>query len=504
MVSHNTSHRHHTAGYTLILVAALLIAFAAISAVTLRDKANTEASHQSSDTHMKLEVIRTALERYHATNGELPCPAPLNIAANPVDMNYGAPADCSLAAPAGITEVSSTNVWVGMVPFRVIGVSPDTVLDNWGNKIMYAIDNDLAGAPTNIDVEDASGNAIGSYQYAIYSLGADGVGAWAANATAVATGCSSSATDLREENCDDDTLFIDTPILSSSSVEASEYFDDTILYASHLGSGVITCPTDTLSWGAGCSAEFTSIVDGATSPTTSNIAAGYNGNATAYCNAGTWDTPAGTCTAAGASCTASSGSTKYWDASASGCYGYLPTSLTDGNSDTINNLNGYLTGHITVSCSSGTYVYSGAMCECFVAGTQITLADGSSKNIEELAVGDVLKGHEGDNTVLTIRKIPVETRTSYGFNGGKAFVTGGHPFYTKDGWKAVDPALTGKEGHDVLTGKLEVGDEILREDGSYLRIESIKSETLTNSFVYNPSVGGDDTYYADGYLVHNK
>ncbi len=268
-------------------------------------------------------------------------------------------------------------------------------------------------------------------------------------------------------------------------------------------SGVSSCATSTLSWGAGCSASFASITSGSVSPSTANTAGGYTGSATASCSGTTWSTPSGTCAASG-SCTASSGSVKYWDNAASGCYGYIPTSMSDGSSSTIGNLNGYLDGQMNVSCSSGTYVYGSNYCNCFIADTMITMADGSTKAIQELAVGDVVKGHTGNNTVITIREIPVESRTSYGFNGEKPFVTGGHPFYTKDGWKAVDPAMTGEEGHDVITGKLEVGDEILREDGSYMLIDSIGSEVIENTHVYNPSVDGDDTYYADGYLVHNK
>ncbi len=343
---------HRTGGYTLILVAALLVAFAAISAVTLRDKANTQVSQQNSDTHAKLDVIRVALERYHTANGELPCPAPLNIAADVNDADYGSPADCSAAAPTGITEIISSDVWVGMVPFRVIGVSPDTVIDAAGNKIMYAIDTDLAGAPTNINMEDASGNAIGSYQYAIYSLGADGLGAWPATATSVLAICASSASELREENCDDDTLFVSTPILSGASIEASEYFDDSILYASHSGSGAVTCPTDTLSWGGGCEAEFTSIADGVTSPTTSNTVAGYSGDATAYCNAGAWDTPTGTCTVVPSmGCGASQCDSV--DLGMSGC-----CYNTGYEVDT------YGAGCRTYRCSSGTWVDVGAPALC--------------------------------------------------------------------------------------------------------------------------------------------
>jgi hypothetical protein len=80
----------------------------------------------------------------------------------------------------------------------------------------------------------------------------------------------------------------------------------------------------------------------------------------------------------------------------------------------------------------------------------ITMANGSTKPIRDLAVGDMVRGKSGINRVIAIPKRHTE-QTIYGFNGGKAFVTGGHPFYTREGWKAIDPSLTPSEKHNVRT-----------------------------------------------------
>lgn len=131
------------------------------------------------------------------------------------------------------------------------------------------------------------------------------------------------------------------------------------------------------------------------------------------------------------------------------------------------------------------------------------MADGSKKPISQLRVGDKVRGAKGINTVQRVAT-PLVNKPIYAFNGGKGFVTAGHPFMTRDGWKAIDPLHTPNEGHGVKTSKLEIGDEILREDGATLKIDSIDVKGNGKRTVYNPSVDGDNTYYANGLLAHNK
>ncbi len=141
---------------------------------------------------------------------------------------------------------------------------------------------------------------------------------------------------------------------------------------------------------------------------------------------------------------------------------------------------------------------------CFVGETPVTMADGTVKRIDELQIGDAVRGRSGINHVLRTT-VHTTDETLYGFNGGKAFVTGGHPFWTQDGWKAVDPSLTAKEYHNVTTAKLEVGDTLFLDDGATLVIASIDQDNSGGmQQVFNPVMNGDNTYYANRFLVHNK
>ena len=149
---------------------------------------------------------------------------------------------------------------------------------------------------------------------------------------------------------------------------------------------------------------------------------------------------------------------------------------------------------------------------CFVAGCEVTLADGTKKKIEDVVVGDILKGHTNINRVIDLDRAildsPVRKPILYGFNGGKKFVTAEHPFMTVDGWKAVNPDETMRlEPHLAYLniGSLAVGDKIVLEDKSLLTIESIEEYVdQEQQIVYNFFLDGDHTYFVDGMLVHNK
>lgn len=150
---------------------------------------------------------------------------------------------------------------------------------------------------------------------------------------------------------------------------------------------------------------------------------------------------------------------------------------------------------------------------CFVKGVIVTLANGSKMAIEDVAVGDFVLGQNGPNQVIAYDRpqliIPdVRDGTLYGINGAEKFMTSEHPVMTKAGWKAIDQENAKKfEPHlsDVLVGNLEVGDELVMEDGTYTLISSIEKYTdQPQQQLYNFMLDGDHTYYVNGILVHNK
>jgi hypothetical protein len=147
---------------------------------------------------------------------------------------------------------------------------------------------------------------------------------------------------------------------------------------------------------------------------------------------------------------------------------------------------------------------------CFIAGTKVRMADGTDRNIEDVVVGDVVKGHNGDNTVIKLDWVTLGDRKLYTFNDSEHyFFTSEHPFMTEEGWKSVKPEKTkerdGDELYKELKGELTVGDKLVTSDGS-IEITDIKSKEINNPEMplYNFHISNDKSYIADNYVVHNK
>lgn len=153
----------------------------------------------------------------------------------------------------------------------------------------------------------------------------------------------------------------------------------------------------------------------------------------------------------------------------------------------------------TVSCGINThYPREGCMSE----GTQITMADGTTKNVEDVKIDDMVKGNEGPAKVLATTRFTQTKDSFYSINGGQATFTIEHPVLTKRGWKSVDPKITStKNSQTKVIGKLEVGDKVLTKDGEVevKSIEKVESEGTVSA--YNLKVGGDGSIIANGFII---
>lgn len=123
---------------------------------------------------------------------------------------------------------------------------------------------------------------------------------------------------------------------------------------------------------------------------------------------------------------------------------------------------------------------------CFLAGT-LVLTEKGEVPIEDLQIGDrvIVPGAESSEVVRTHRVIQGE----YFVLNGSTRVTGTHPFLTDRGWVTAEDLRVG----DILVGT--------GEDAKL--VVSIERRTA-GIRAYNIEVGGNHTFLADGYLVHNK
>lgn len=140
--------------------------------------------------------------------------------------------------------------------------------------------------------------------------------------------------------------------------------------------------------------------------------------------------------------------------------------------------------------------------DCFLADTRILMSDGSEKRIAEVEVGDVVMGEGGSLNTVTEAQSFDKIDAVYKINDGDYFVTGGHPFKTTNGWKAMRPTAVAASHVELGVTELNVGDEMIKREGT----ETVFAITFMERpvTVYNLAVDGNDTFFANGYLVHNK
>jgi len=127
-----------------------------------------------------------------------------------------------------------------------------------------------------------------------------------------------------------------------------------------------------------------------------------------------------------------------------------------------------------------------------MAGTPVTMADGSTKPVEQIKVGDMVMSY--DESTGFMKPAPVVavhapfTADSYFVINGTVRVTATHPFFSSGGW--------------INTQDLKVGDRLTGSDGSTTIATIEKVEEPARA--YNFQVGDGGTYLAAGIVVHNK
>ncbi|MBI4235105.1 Ig-like domain-containing protein [Candidatus Peregrinibacteria bacterium] len=129
---------------------------------------------------------------------------------------------------------------------------------------------------------------------------------------------------------------------------------------------------------------------------------------------------------------------------------------------------------------------------CFLAGTQILMADGRPKNIEDVVVGDYILTKEsyvsGELVPALVAKLYRENVSEYFVVNEKLRLTAEHIIFLNGRWQRA--------------AKLKVGDVMLYKDGGEIEVASLRTvrEEVT---VYNFEVEKYHTYFADGFYVHN-
>jgi intein/homing endonuclease len=149
---------------------------------------------------------------------------------------------------------------------------------------------------------------------------------------------------------------------------------------------------------------------------------------------------------------------------------------------------------------------------CFVAGTMITLADGSMKKIEDVVAGDVVSTFDlvsntkTENVVNAVLSKSVNEIVEYKLDNGEVLkCTLDHPIFVEGkGWSSFNSDLS-NEMYSLETSvkQIEIGDKVKLLNGDSQIVDIIKHNEET--IVYNlQDIENNHNFFANNILVHNR
>jgi RHS repeat-associated protein len=154
---------------------------------------------------------------------------------------------------------------------------------------------------------------------------------------------------------------------------------------------------------------------------------------------------------------------------------------------------------------------------CFCADTQIEMADGSKKLIQEVVKGDQVVSYSFPDLNINSATV-IETHSPTKTELARIEIgevinnnTLDHPYFVVGkGWASVRPEQTMSRYEafrGVTVSELEVGDQCLRLTSRgivQVAIRGMQIYEVNETAVYNFRVEGTGCYFANGILVHNK
>ena len=187
------------------------------------------------------------------------------------------------------------------------------------------------------------------------------------------------------------------------------------------------------------------------------------------------------------------------------------TPASDGRSAIVK---GIAYGNATISVTGGAQcsVFVDVPACCFDAGSQVLMANGKTKNIEEVKDGDMvmsLNEDTGEFVSQEVKKIITKHNSDDLVyvnlsNGERIGMRAYHPLLTTEGYKSLRPdfAETTMEAGEKVE-LLRVGDTLVgyKENVAVISIE--ERPEIENYNTYNLAIEGYHNYIVNGIVVHN-
>eukprot|EP00794_Sanderia_malayensis_P010111 gene10111-biopygen8306 len=151
---------------------------------------------------------------------------------------------------------------------------------------------------------------------------------------------------------------------------------------------------------------------------------------------------------------------------------------------------------------------------CFIAGTMVLQENNRCISIEHLEENDKIVGWHGNTGMVSSEKPGLTAQheiTAFGFNDDVPFFLACHPFWTHDGWRAIDPRVAREENDWLDIGQLEQGDYVRKiksiNNGNieyeWVKVNMIRTKKYPagTRFYGIHTREGPRSYHANGYLV---
>lgn len=147
-----TRHAPRAQGFSLVEMAMVLLVVGVLAALFLPATNTMMDNNRRKETRTKLESLESAITRFVMTNRRLPCPA--DGALDVTDVNFG----FERIDPV-TRECTALNR--GVVPWRILGLGVNEVVDAWGTLVTYRLwARTPAGASNGINTSLAMNNGM--------------------------------------------------------------------------------------------------------------------------------------------------------------------------------------------------------------------------------------------------------------------------------------------------------------------------------------------------------
>lgn len=196
-----TLHTRKAGGFSLIDLSVLITITALMVAFILESESKESGVKSSKQQLDQFTIIQHAVADYVSAYGYFPCPASPTLPISSADFGVGLGTNnpgTGCNATNLLTDNETTPVIMGAIPIRELGLPSTLAFDIWGNRILYAVQDDLTREnttctdktgsivilndlnPSESPLNQSNPNFIttDAAAYVLMSMGEDGVGAY--------------------------------------------------------------------------------------------------------------------------------------------------------------------------------------------------------------------------------------------------------------------------------------------------------------------------------------